>query len=151
MNIAVIGLGLIGGSLCKSLKKHTFHHIMGIDRDKETIKKALEQNAIDEEITADKLKEANLSIICLYPETICEFVRENADNFKKGSIVTDTCGVKKAIVDACTPVLEEKGVMFVGTHPMAGREFSGYDYSTDSLFDNASFIITPGEIGRAHV
>ncbi len=145
MNIAVIGLGLIGGSLCKSLKKHTFHHIMGIDRDKETIKKALEQNAIDEEITADKLKEANLSIICLYPETICEFVRENADNFKKGSIVTDTCGVKKAIVDACTPVLEEKGVMFVGTHPMAGREFSGYDYSTDSLFDNASFIITPGD------
>lgn len=62
MNIAVIGLGLIGGSLCKSLKKHTFHHIMGIDRDKETIRKALEQNAIDEEITVDKLKEANLSI-----------------------------------------------------------------------------------------
>ena len=55
MNIAVIGLGLIGGSLCKSLKKHTFHHIMGIDRDKETIRKALEQNAIDEEITVDKL------------------------------------------------------------------------------------------------
>ncbi len=145
MNIAVIGLGLIGGSLCKSLKKHTFHHIMGIDRDKETIRKALEQNAIDEEITVDKLKEANLSIICLYPEAICEFVRENADNFKKGSIVTDTCGIKKTIVDACTPVLEERGVMFVGTHPMAGREFSGFDYSTNSLFDNASFIITPSK------
>ena len=54
MNIAVIGLGLIGGSLCKSLKKHTFHHIMGIDRDKETIRKALEQNAIDEEISLKK-------------------------------------------------------------------------------------------------
>lgn len=145
MNIAVIGLGLIGGSLCKSLKKHTFHHIMGIDRDKETIKKALEQNAIDEEITVDRLSEANLSIICLYPEAICEFVRENAGKFRKGSIVTDTCGVKKAIVDACTPILDEKGVTFVGTHPMAGREFSGFDYSTDSLFDNASFIITPRE------
>lgn len=143
MNIAIVGLGLIGGSISKSLKKHTFHKIMGIDSDKETIRKALEQGAIDEEITPERLGEANLTIICLYPEAICEFVRENADKFKKGGIVIDTCGVKKAIVDACTPVLEEKGVLFVGTHPMAGREFSGFDYSTDTLFDGASFIITP--------
>lgn len=145
MNIAVVGLGLIGGSICKSLKKHTFHKVMGIDSDKETIKKALEQNAIDEEITPDRLGEANLTIICLYPEGICDFVRENADKFKRGSIVIDTCGVKKAIVDACAPVLDEQGVLFVGVHPMAGREFSGFDYSTDTLFDNASFIITPAE------
>lgn len=145
MNIAVVGLGLIGGSMCKCLKKHTFHHIMGIDSDSETIRKALEQNAIDEEITPDRLSEANLTIICLYPEAICEFVKANADKFKKGSIVIDTCGVKKAIVDCCTPLLEEKGVLFVGTHPMAGREFSGFDYSTDNLFDGASFIVTPTE------
>lgn len=145
MNIAVIGLGLIGGSMCKSLKKHTFHHIMGMDTNRETVSKALEQGTIDEEIKEDRLKEANLTIICLYPEAICEFVRKNADKFKKGSIVTDTCGVKKAIVDSCSPVLEENGVLFVGTHPMAGREFSGFDYSTDTLFDNASFIITPSE------
>ena len=145
MNIAVVGLGLIGGSLCKSLKKHTFHHIMGIDSDKETIRKALEQKAIDEHINDDRLSEANLTIICLYPDAICEFVRKNAGKFKKGSIVTDTCGVKKAIVDSCTPVLEENGVMFLGAHPMAGREFSGFDYFTDSLFEGASFIITPSE------
>lgn len=143
MNIAVVGLGLIGGSLCKSLKKHTFHHIMGIDSDKETIRKALEQNAIDEEIGEERLNEANLTIVCLYPEAICEFVRKNADNFKKGSIITDTCGVKKTIVERCTPILEEKGILFIGTHPMAGREFSGFDYSLDNLFDGASFIITP--------
>lgn len=143
MNIAVIGLGLIGGSICKCLKKHTFHHVMGLDTDKETVKKALEQNAIDEEITTDRLNEANLTIVCLYPNAICEFVQKNADKFQKGSIVIDTCGVKKMIVDKCTPILEEHGVLFVGTHPMAGREFSGFDYSTDNLFDNASFIITP--------
>lgn len=145
MNIAIVGLGLIGGSISKSIKKHTFHKIMGIDSDKETIRKALEQRAIDEEITTDDLGEANLTIISLYPEAICDFVRENADKFKKGSIVIDTCGVKKAIVDTCTPILEEKGVLFVGVHPMAGREFSGFDYSTDTLFDGASFIITPTE------
>lgn len=145
MNIAVVGLGLIGGSICKCLKKHTFHHVMGLDTDKTTIKKALDQKAIDESINTDRLGEANLSIICLYPESICEFVKNNAEKFRKGSIVIDTCGVKKSIVDACTPILNEKGVLFVGTHPMAGREFSGFDYSTDDLFDNASFIITPND------
>ena len=145
MNIAVVGLGLIGGSFCKALKKNTFHHIMGIDSDKEAIRKALEYGAIDEEITPDRLNEANLTIVCLYPETIVRFVKDNADNFKKGSIVIDSCGIKEYVVNECTPVLEEKGVIFVGTHPMAGREFSGFDYSTDDLFTGASFIITPTE------
>lgn len=143
MNIAVVGLGLIGGSFCKALKKHTFHHIMGIDTNKETIKKALEIGAIDEEITPERLSEANLTIICLYPEAIVEFVKTNADFFKKGGIVIDSCGVKEYIVNECTSVLDERGVIFVGTHPMAGREFSGFDYSTDNLYDGASFIITP--------
>ena len=145
MNIAVVGLGLIGGSFCKSLKKNTFHHIMGLDNNKDTIKKALEQNAIDEEITPERLGEANLTIICLYPNAILGFVKENAGKFRKGSIVIDSCGVKKSIVDFCTPVLDEHGVIFVGVHPMAGREFSGFDYSTDNLFNDASCIITPSD------
>ena len=145
MNIAVVGLGLIGGSICKALKQNTFHHIMGIDSDKNTIQMALEQNAIDEEITAERLCEASLTIICLYPEAIVNFVRENADKFKKGTIVADTCGIKEYVVSNCTPVLEEKGVYFVGTHPMAGREFSGFEYSLPDLYKGASYIITPTE------
>lgn len=143
MNIAVVGLGLIGGSFCKALKKNTFHRILGIDTNKETIEKALACGAIDEEITIDGLSEANLTIICLYPEAIVNFVKENASKFKKGSIVIDSCGVKEYVVNECTPVLDEHGVIFVGTHPMAGREFSGFDFATDNLFDGASFIITP--------
>ncbi len=145
MNIAVVGLGLIGGSICKALKRNTFHNIMGIDTDKETIAKALEQNAIDEEITPDRLNEASLTIICLYPEAIVDFVKQNADKFKKGTIVADTCGIKEYVVENCTPILEERGVYFVGTHPMAGREFSGFDYSLPDLYKGASYIITPTE------
>lgn len=145
MKIAVIGLGLIGGSLCKSIKKHTFHSVYGIDSNRETVRTALDQEAIDEAIDTDRLKEADLSIICLYPRGICEFIKKNADSFKPGSIVIDTCGVKKSIVDSCSSILEERGVIFVGAHPMAGREYSGFEYSTDTLFDNASFIITPTE------
>lgn len=143
MNIAVVGLGLIGGSFCKALKKNTFHRILGIDTNKETIEKALACGAIDEEITVERLSEANLTIICLYPEAIVNFVKDNAANFKKGSIVIDSCGVKEYVVNECTPVLDSHGVIFVGTHPMAGREFSGFEYSTDDLFNGASFIITP--------
>lgn len=145
MNIAVVGLGLIGGSICKALKANTFHHIMGIDSDKETIRKALDTGAIDEEIGVEKLSEANLTIVALYPMAIVDFVKENADRFRKGSIVMDICGIKNYIVKNCTPVLKEKGVIFIGTHPMAGTEHSGFDYSDGDLFRKASFIITPSE------
>lgn len=143
MKIAVVGLGLIGGSICKALKANTFYHIMGMDKNPEVTKKALEKGAIDEIITVDKLGEANLTIVALYPVTIVDFIKENADKFRKGSIVMDICGVKGYIVNSCTPILDENGVIFIGTHPMAGTEHSGFDYSTADLFDGASFIITP--------
>ena len=74
-----------------------------------------------------------------------EFVKNNADRFKKGSIVIDVGGVKGYVVSRCTPVLEEKGVYFLGTHPMAGTENSGFDYSKPDMFVKASYILTPTE------
>lgn len=143
MNIAVIGLGLIGGSLCKAFKKYTDNIIWGIDSDSRTIENALSQGAIDKEIATKELAKADLTIIALYPLQAVDFVKKNADNFKENSIVIDICGVKKYVVDKCTEILKSKNVHFVGTHPMAGREFSGFDYSLADLFLNASFIITP--------
>ncbi len=145
MKIAVVGLGLIGGSICKSLKKNTFHHIMGSDIDAEVCEKALSCGAVDEIITPEQLGEADMTMICLYPQAIVNFVREHADRFKSGSIVTDSCGIKEYVVNGCTEVLAQRGVIFVGSHPMAGREFSGFDYSTDDLFVGASYIVTPTE------
>ena len=132
MKIVAVGLGLIGGSMCKAIKKH-----------RKTVKMALSQNAIDYE--AKDVSEADVTIVSLFPPTIISFIKENADLFKEGSIVIDTGGIKKAIVDEVTPILAERGVTFIGVHPMAGREFSGFEYSLDDLFDNASFIMTPTE------
>lgn len=143
MKIVAVGLGLIGGSMCKAIKKHTNHLVGGIDIDRKTVKMALSQNAIDYE--AKDVSEADVTIVSLFPPTIISYIKENADLFKEGSIVIDTGGVKKAIVDEVTPVLAERGVTFIGAHPMAGREFSGFEYSLDNLFDNASFIMTPTE------
>lgn len=141
MKITVVGLGLIGGSLCKAIKKHTNHTVYGVDINKEAVSMALSQNAIDAE--TDDLGIADITIVSLYPITTIEFIKNNAAKFKKGSIIIDTCGIKKTIVDAVTPVLAENDVTFIGVHPMAGREFSGFEYSLDNLFDEASFIITP--------
>lgn len=143
MIITVVGLGLIGGSLCKAIKKHTNHTVYGVDIDRETIDMAKSQNAIDSE--TNDLGLADLTIVSLYPLTAIDFIRKNATKFKRGSIVIDTCGIKKSIVDEVTDVLAENEVTFIGVHPMAGREFSGFEYSLDNLFDNASFIITPTE------
>ncbi len=143
MIITAVGIGLIGGSLCKAIKKHTNHTVYGIDINKETIDMAVSQNAIDAE--TDDLGLADLTIISLYPTDAIDYILANADKFKKGSIVIDTCGIKKAVVDKAAPALEKYGVTFIGCHPMAGREFSGFAYSLDDLFDNASFIITPTE------
>lgn len=141
MIITAVGLGLIGGSLCKAIKKHTNHTVYGVDINKETIAMALSQNAIDKE--TDDLSSADITIVSLYPTDAIDYIIKNADKFKKDSIVIDTCGIKKAVVDGVTDILEKNGVTFIGTHPMAGREFSGFEYSLDNLFDEASFIITP--------
>ncbi len=143
MIITVVGLGLIGGSLCKAIKKHTNHMVYGVDINKETVEMALSQNAIDAE--TDDLGLADITIVSLYPITTIDFIKENASKFKKGSIVIDTCGIKKSIIDAVQDILEENNVTFIGVHPMAGREFSGFEYSLDNLFDDASFIIAPHE------
>lgn len=141
MIITAVGLGLIGGSMCKAIKKHTNHTVYGIDVNKETIAMAVSQNAIDSE--TDDLGLADITIVSLYPTDAIDYITANADRFKEGSIVIDTCGIKKAVVDSVTPMLESFGVTFIGVHPMAGREFSGFEYSLDNLFDEASFIITP--------
>ena len=144
MNILIVGLGLIGASLAKTAKKNTNHHIMGWNRTASVSQRALDDGAIDETgELADLIPKADVTIINFYPEAIVPFVLENRDLFKKNSIVTDSCGIKTKI---CRSLENENfDFFFIGAHPMAGREVSGYDNSLATLFDNASFICTPYE------
>lgn len=144
-NIAVIGLGLIGGSVCKTIKKQLGKRCFAMDTDTQVLQKALQEDVIAGSIQAEELKKCDIVIVALHPKQTIRFISENAAFFKKGSIVMDVCGIKTAIIEQVTAPLAEQGVHFVGTHPMAGREFSGYDYALDDLFDRASMIITPTE------
>lgn len=143
LKIAVVGLGLIGGSLAKTIKKNSDDICYGLDIDRSVVVSALSQEAIDGEITPDRLNICDIVIVSLYPQETIDFILQNKNNFKKGSIVIDTCGIKASVVSAVEEPLKECGVTFLGCHPMAGREFSGFAYSVDNLFDKASFIMTP--------
>ena len=143
MKIAIVGLGLIGGSLAKAIKKNTDDTVYGIDISGTTIAAALSEEALDYPIEAERLDICDIVIVALHPNETIEFLLNNRQYFKKGGIVIDCCGVKQTIVEAVEQPLAEAGVRFLGCHPMAGREFSGFTYSLDNLFEKASFIMTP--------
>ena len=145
MKIAVVGLGLIGGSFCKAIKAYTQHTCLGVGRDlnSKSVQMALQVDAIDKAIIPEQLGEADLSIICLHPQGIIDFILANQQYFRPGSIVIDAGGVKERIVEAVQDVLTARGVIFMGCHPMAGREFSGFAYSLPDLYKGASLILTP--------
>jgi prephenate dehydrogenase len=143
MKIGIVGLGLIGGSLAKAIKKNTDDMVYGYDISRGTAAAAVAEEAVDRLIDPEHLSGCDLVIVALHPQQTIDFILEHKNDFKKDGIVIDCCGVKKRIVEAVEKPLEEAGVRFLGCHPMAGREFSGFAYSLDNLFEKASFIMTP--------
>lgn len=142
MNIGIVGLGLIGGSFAKAIKKFTDHRVYATTRTATTVSKAISEGAVDKELTKDNIGECSLIILCLYPELTVKWVQENACFIGKDTLVTDTCGVKRYVCDAINPIAEEYGFRFIGGHPMAGKELSGYDASVAELYCGASMILT---------
>lgn len=151
MNITVVGLGLIGASLAKAISARSEHRVIGIDINSDTLNKALNDKAIDKIGSVEDLADTDLTIISLYPQATIDFVKQNADHFKKGSVVIDTCGIKRNICNELVPFCKEHGFEFIGAHPMAGKEKNGYDYSEETLFDNAFMILTPIDADEKNV
>ena len=143
MHIAIVGLGLIGGSLCKAIKAYTPHTVLGLDTNEETMAAALREGAVDEAITLCQLNKADISFVCLYPQPTVDFLKANAGKFRKGTVVCDVCGIKAAVANAADEAFAGTDVHFVPCHPMAGREVSGFAGAQAGLWQGASFIITP--------
>lgn len=143
MNIGVVGLGLIGGSLAKTAKLHLDATVFGCDLNQQTMMQASLLGAIDGELTEDSLRRCDVVLVALYPQAIVTWVKEHASFFKDDALVIDCGGVKEVICRELEPLAEGKAWHFIGGHPMAGREFSGFKYAKDDLFDKASMILTP--------
>lgn len=143
MKIGIVGLGLIGGSFAKAISQNTEHAVYGTDIQQEVIERAKAAEAIEGELTREILAACDLVIIALYPKDTIDYLLANRTVFRKGAIVMDCCGVKEAVCVQAEPIASEHGFHFLGAHPMAGREYSGFGHSQKSLFRHASMILTP--------
>lgn len=143
MTVGVVGFGLIGGSIAKAIKYNTDNKVIGFDIDENVVLKARLLGAIDEEMTEQKILECDIIITGLYPEATKKYITDNAQKFKKGAIVLDTCGVKEYVCEDMYRVARENGFTFIGTHPMAGLHLSGFEHSKVTMFSNASMLLVP--------
>ena len=143
MDISVVGLGLIGGSLARTIKLHTEHRVYGVDLNAATLDQAALLGAIDGKADDTVIARSDLILVALYPGAIVDWITSHAHLFKPGCLVIDCGGVKQVICKAIEPLVKDAAWRFIGGHPMAGREFSGFKYTRDDLFDHASMILTP--------
>ena len=142
--ILIVGLGLLGGSYARALKRFGFH-ISAITLDQSSIDYAIKENIIDvgtTEIDEQIIGEADLVIFALYPHVFVEWIEKHQGLLKSGALITDVTGVKGSIVYKIQDMLRPD-VEFVAAHPMAGREVSGVENSTAELFIGANYIVTP--------
>ncbi len=129
--------------MAKALKHFTPNTVLGYDMSSETVEKAKLLEAIDNELCEKTLPLCDIVVIALYPNDCVEYVKKNARLFKDGALVMDCCGVKESVCSELFPIALQSGFHFVGAHPMAGIERSGFDNSVPTLFQNASVILTP--------
>ena len=145
-NILIVGLGLLGGSYARVLKRYGFH-ISALTLEQSSIDYAIREGMIDEgSIALDEriIGEADLVIFALYPHVFVEWIEKNQHLLKSGALITDVTGVKRSIVYRIQEMLRPD-VEFIAAHPMAGREVSGVENSTDKMFIGANYIVTPTE------
>ena len=141
MNIGIIGLGLMGGSFGRTLVKKTNHIVYGYDINEKVIEKGEMLNAFHYILNKENASKLDMLIIAVYPDFFASALNEFLPYLKKGANVIDFCGVKRKIVSDMQLALEKRpDIVFIGGHPMAGREFSGIDRSLSTLFDKASMI-----------
>lgn len=143
-NITIVGLGLIGGSFAMALKELKPKNLWAVDIDKEVLRIAEEKKIIDKGYFEPEtpLKKSDIVIMCIYPNLMIKFIKDNIYNFKPGAIITDTAGIKEKLIGEISTFLRDD-IDFIGGHPMAGRESNGLGYATKEIFRDANYLITP--------
>lgn len=146
MNIAIIGLGLMGASFAKRLSPQKDKIIYGVDQNEQTIQTALDLNIIKEGSTkpSEIVGKCKLVILALYPSMIKPWIEENQQYLESKTILMDISGVKTNIIKPVQSILRDD-LELISIHPMCGRESKGIDFAQADIFDNANFIIVPTE------
>ncbi|MBR4116967.1 MAG: prephenate dehydrogenase [Clostridia bacterium] len=146
LNFLIVGLGLLGGSYAKGLKKLGFE-VNAITKEQSSVDYALQHGIIDDgttEINPEMIGKADIVIFALYPHIFKKWVKENQQYFKSGAVLTDVTGVKGCVVEEIQSILRSD-VEYIAAHPMAGKEVSGVENSDDAIFKGANYIVVPTE------
>ncbi|MBQ3934928.1 MAG: prephenate dehydrogenase [Clostridia bacterium] len=142
MNVGIVGLGLIGGSFAKAFAKEG-HAVFACDRNEPVVGFAKLEGTVAQVLTEKNLKDCDLLLLCLYVDDAVNYLEDNASHISKDTLVMDVCGTKTKIMEKAVPVSQAHGFSFVGGHPMAGKQYSGYGHASADLFRNAPMVLVP--------
>ena len=142
MTVGILGLGLIGGSLARAYKL-AGHTVYVKNRDESMLSFAMLSGAVDGKLNEDTIPQCDLILLAIYPAGSADWLEANAPLISKKALVIDCCGTKQLVCQRCFPIAKEYGFIFVGGHPMAGSQFSGFKYSRASLFQGAPMVLVP--------
>ena len=142
MTVGILGLGLIGGSLARAYKL-AGHTVYAKNRDESMMAFAMLSGAVDGKLDESTVPQCDLILLAIYPAGSADWLEANAPLISKAALVIDCCGTKQLVCQRCFPIAKEYGFTFVGGHPMAGSQFSGFKYSRASLFQGAPMVLVP--------
>ncbi len=142
MNVGILGLGLIGGSLARAYSK-AGHQVYACDADKSMLEFAQLAGIVTDTLDENTIPKCSLILLAIYADASATWLEKHGQLISKDAFVIDCCGIKKDICNRCFPVAEKYGFTFMGGHPMAGSHFSGFKYSRSNLFQGAPMVLVP--------
>lgn len=142
MTVGILGLGLIGGSLARAYSLEG-HRVLCANRDESMLSFAMLAGAVEGSLNEETIGQCDLILLAIYPDGSAGWLERNAQFIRKDCLVMDCCGVKREICQRCFPLSKKYGFTFIGGHPMAGTQFSGFKYSRSNLFEGAPMVLVP--------
>lgn len=142
MIVGILGLGLIGGSLARAYALEG-HSVYAAEKDESMLAFAMLAGAVDRKLDDTAISDCDLILLAIYPEGSTQWLEAHAHLIRRNTLVIDCCGIKKEICERCFPLAETHGFTFVGGHPMAGSQFSGFKYSRADLFSGQPMVLVP--------
>ena len=142
MNVGVLGLGLIGGSLARAYCK-AGHGVYASEKDESILEFAQLSGVVAGKLSDETLSQCDLVFLSIYSDACVRWLESNACHISPNTIVIDCCGIKESVCQRCFEIAKEYGFTFVGGHPMAGSHFSGFKYSRSNLFQGAPMVLVP--------
>ena len=142
MKVGILGLGLIGGSLARAyaLEGHT---VYAQETDEQILSFATLSGAVHAPLDEERIAQCELILLAIYPDGSASWLENHAPQISPSALVLDCCGIKREVCARCFPLAEKYGFTFVGGHPMAGTQFSGFKYSRATLFRGAPMVLVP--------